>query len=71
MVLNEHSKLGNLLNNEASAAVLEKYWPGVSADPAVYMLHEYTLKEIAEFPQANLPQDKLAEIAADLAAIHN
>lgn len=71
MVLNENSKLGDLLNNAASAAVLEKYWSGVSADPAVYLLHGHTLQEIAEYPQANLSQKKLAAIAADLAAIDN
>ncbi|WP_141502374.1 hypothetical protein [Paenibacillus luteus] len=69
MFFDENCKLGHLLNNPAATTILEKYLPGISATPAVFLIHAYTLKELEGFQQANLSPDKVKAIAADLAAI--
>jgi hypothetical protein len=69
MVFNENILLGDLLSNEAATAVLEKYLPGLSTNPMIGFIQAYTLKQIAEYPQTNLSEDKVTAIIAVLAAI--
>ncbi|HHV10842.1 MAG TPA: hypothetical protein GXX75_11260 [Clostridiales bacterium] len=50
-----NSKLGDLLKSEAAKAVLEKYFPGMAANPNISSAKAFTLKMIAGFPQALMP----------------
>ncbi len=69
MAFDENAKLGELLADEKAAAILEKYMSGISTHPAMGLLHAYTIKQIAEYPQSNLPEPKVAVILAELAAL--
>ncbi|RCW43507.1 glycoside hydrolase family 43 protein [Paenibacillus prosopidis] len=69
MTFDENSRLGDLLTNEAAAAVLEKHLPGISMNPTANMGKAFTLKQLVRIPQANLTDEKIMEIAADLAGI--
>lgn len=63
------SKLGELMKNPQSAAVLEECLPGISKNKQLKMGFGMTLKFIAGLPQANIPREKLAEIDAKLNAL--
>lgn len=63
------SKLGELLANEAAQKVLEKHLPGISTNPMIGMAKGFTLKQLANIPQANISEEKLTNILSDLAGI--
>ncbi|WP_419872387.1 beta-glucosidase family protein [Candidatus Pristimantibacillus sp. PTI5] len=67
MTFNENSKLGDLLSSKAATAVLEKHLPGISTNPMVGMGKAFTLKQLAGIPQANLSNEIIMAIVADLA----
>lgn len=69
MTFNENTPLGVLLANEAAAAVLEKYMPGISTNPTVSMGAGLSLKQLAGIPQASLPNELVMAIVVDLAGI--
>lgn len=69
MAFNENSKLGDLLANEAAVAVLEKHLPGISTNPMVSMGKGLSLQQLGSLPQANIPQELVQAIVADLAGI--
>jgi len=69
MLFNENSKLGELLENEAAVTILEKHLPGISTNPMVSMGKGLSLKQLASIPQANMPQELINAIVADLALI--
>ncbi len=67
MAFSADSKLGELLDNPASKAVLAKYLPDLDkAGPMLAMARGMTLKAVAGFPQANVPADKLKSIETEL-----
>lgn len=63
------STLQELLSNEQTKAVIEKYMPGASSHPDLPMAMHMTLQQISYYPeavQAGLTQDKLQAIDAEL-----
>jgi NAD(P)-dependent dehydrogenase (short-subunit alcohol dehydrogenase family) len=63
------SKLGDLMRDPRSAAILEQCLPGISKDPQLKKGFGMSLKFIAHLPQADIPKVKLAEIEAKLQAL--
>ncbi len=67
MAFNGDTKLGDVLDNPAAKAVLEKHLPGIeNAGPMLAMARGMSLKTVAGFPQANISPEKLQAILADL-----
>lgn len=63
------SLMGDLLDNEETAAVLEAHLPDVPIADYRDMIAEMSLEELAENPQAYMIAEKLEEIDADLRAL--
>lgn len=63
------STIGDLIDNAASKAVLEKYMPTLVSNPQMEMARSMTLKQIQGFVGDQLNDDLLAKVDADLAAI--
>ena len=60
--------VGQLLDNSATKAVLDKDMPGLSTSPHLAMARTMSLRQIAQYPQAKLTPAKLQMIQADLDA---
>jgi len=69
MAFSVDSKLGELIANEKTKAILEKFMPGMSTHPQLSMAKGMSLKMIAAFPQSGLTPDKLKAIGAELAKV--
>jgi arylsulfatase A-like enzyme len=65
----ENTPLGVLLGNDAATAVLEKHMSGISSSPMVSMGASFTLEQLSAIPQANLPNEQVIAIVADLKEI--
>jgi hypothetical protein len=65
----QDSKVGELLKDPAAKAILEEYIPGISTNPQTKLVYGMALKIVANFPQAGIPKDKLAEINQKLQAL--
>ena len=63
------SKIGELLNDPRTKAVLEKHLPGVSKNALIDMARGMSLRDVAEFPPAEIPSDKLNSVDAELKAL--
>ena len=61
--------LGELLDNPATNAVLEKHIPGISKNTEVEPVRGLPLKEIQQYAPDRLPDSLLAAIDADLAKV--
>ncbi len=66
--LSVDSPISDLLANPAALAVLNKDLPGLTTDSHLEMIKPMSLRQIAQFPQAHLDDDKLKAIQADLDA---
>lgn len=66
MSLSINSNLGDLLDNEASKAVLEKHLPGISAHPQIAMGRGFPLKMVANFSGGLISNEALEKVDADL-----
>lgn len=62
------SKIGDLLTNPVTKAVLDKDIPGLESSPYLDMVKSMSVREIAKYPQAKLDDAKLQTIDADLKA---
>ncbi len=69
MPFNEHSKLGDLLQNDSATSVLEKHLPGITQNSMLSMAKSFTLKQLSAFPQAGLSGAKLMDLVNDLQGI--
>ena len=69
MSMSIESKLGDLLDNEASKAILEKHMPGVSTHPQIGMGKGFALSMVAKFSGGLITDDMLANVDADLKAL--
>ncbi len=69
MSMSIESKLGDLLDNEASKAILEKHMPGVSTHPQIGMGKGFALSMVAKFSGGLITDDMLAKVDADLKAL--
>ncbi len=63
------SLMGDLLDNEETAAVFDEHLPGVPLADYRSMIAQMSLEELAQNPQAYMILEKLDEIDADLQAI--
>ncbi|WP_298123575.1 hypothetical protein [Brevundimonas sp.] len=61
--------IGELLENEEAAAVLEKHLPGVADHPARPNFEGMTLEEVAPLSDGAVTQDIIDAIDADLKAL--
>ncbi|HEV2608936.1 hypothetical protein [Noviherbaspirillum sp.] len=64
--LSINSTLGDLLDNEASKAILEKHLPGISTHPQISMGRGFPLKTVAGFSGGLITNDALEKVDADL-----
>lgn len=61
--------IGDILDNPAAKAVVEKHLPGFSSHPQIDMARSFTLKAIQSFQPDMIKDDLLAAIDADFAAL--
>ncbi|MFI0395087.1 enoyl-CoA hydratase-related protein [Paracoccus jiaweipingae] len=61
--------IGDLLDDPASRAVLEKHLPGIGAHPQIGLARQMTLAAVAPLSGGLISDAALAAIAADLAAL--
>lgn len=64
--LSINSNLGDLLDNAASKAVLEKHLPGISTHPQIAMGRGFPLKMVANFSGGLITNEALEKVEADL-----
>ena len=63
------TKLGDLLDNEQTKAVLEKHMPGISTHPQIGMGRGFALSMVAKFSGGLITDEMLQKVNADLAAL--
>lgn len=63
------TKLGDLLDNEQTKAVLEKHMPGISTHPQIGMGRGFALSMVAKFSGGLITEEMLQKVNADLAAL--
>ncbi|WP_374319984.1 hypothetical protein [Aquabacterium sp.] len=63
------SKLGDLLDNEATKAILEKHMPGISTHPQIGMGKGFALAMVAKFSGGLITEEMLEKVNAELAAL--
>jgi hypothetical protein len=63
------TKLGDLLDNEQTKAVLEKHMPGISSHPQIGMGKGFALSMVAKFSGGLITDEMLQKVNADLAAL--
>lgn len=62
------SKIGDLLADPATKAVLDKDIPGLEGSPYLDMVKGMSVRDIAKYPQAKIDDTKLQTIDTDLKA---
>ncbi|MEZ4644878.1 MAG: hypothetical protein R3E31_19470 [Chloroflexota bacterium] len=65
----QETKIGILLKDPAAVAILEEYMPGLAASPRIKMVSALKLKKMADFKEAGLTAESMAEMDAKLQAI--
>lgn len=63
------TKLGDLLDNEATKAILEKHMPGISTHPQIGMGRGFPLSTVAKFAGGMITQEMLDKVNAELATL--
>ena len=63
------TKLGDLLDNEATKAILEKHMPGISTHPQIGMGRGFPLSTVAKFAGGLITQEMLDKVNAELATL--
>ncbi len=66
MAFSGESTLGEILDDEAGKAVIEKHMPGLSNHPQIDMGRSMTLTAVAGFAEAGISAEVLAAIIEDL-----
>lgn len=61
--------IGDLLDNETAKVILDKHLPGFTTNPQISMARGMTLKAIQQFSPADVTDERLAAIDADLAKL--
>ncbi|MEK5373436.1 MULTISPECIES: hypothetical protein [Paenibacillus] len=69
MAYNENIKIGDLLNHEEAFVVLQKHLPEFVSEPTFKMASNFTLGQLVDLPQVNIPLSTLEAIKNDLASI--
>ncbi|MBN1535445.1 MAG: hypothetical protein JW908_01850 [Anaerolineales bacterium] len=65
----QDSKIGDLLKDPQCVAILEEFLPGLASSPRIKMVSALKLKKMADFKEAKLSKEKLAEMDAKLQAL--
>ncbi len=65
----ETTSIGDLLDNAATKAVLQKNMPGFADNPQVEMARPMTLRAVQQFAPDQITDEVLAKIEADLKAL--
>lgn len=60
------TKLGDLLDNAQTKAVLEKHLPGISEHPQIAMGRGFSLSMVAKFSGGQIPDEALQAADAEL-----
>jgi hypothetical protein len=63
------TKLGDLLNDTKAVDVVEKYIPGISANPMLIMVKGMTLRALLNMPQAKqagITEDAVTKVLAEI-----
>lgn len=63
------SKIGDLLDNPTTKAVLDKDLPGLSTNENIDMARGMTLKQVQQFAPDKITDARLATVDADFAAL--
>jgi hypothetical protein len=63
------SKLGDLLDNETTKAILEKHMPGISTHPQIGMGKGFALSMVAKFSGGLITEEILEKVNAELASL--
>jgi hypothetical protein len=63
------SKLGDLLDNEATKAILEKHMPGISTHPQIGMGRGFALSMVAKFSGGLITEEMLQKVSAEFAGL--
>jgi hypothetical protein len=63
------NKLGDLLDNDTTKAILEKHMPGISTHPQIGMGRGFPLSVVANFSGGLITKELLEKVNADLAAL--
>jgi hypothetical protein len=66
MSFSTDSKVGELLDHEATRAILEKHLPGLSRHPQINMARGMGLAQVAKFSGGLISDEALLNIGADL-----
>ncbi len=66
MPFSGESTLGDILDNEAAKAILDKHVPELSSNPQIAMGRPMTLKAVAGFAQAGISEEALKAIVEEL-----
>jgi para-nitrobenzyl esterase len=61
--------IGDIIDNPAAKAIVEKYLPGFSSHPQIDMARSFTLKAVQSFRPDMISDELLAKIDADFAAL--
>jgi para-nitrobenzyl esterase len=61
--------IGDIIDNSAAKAIVEKYLPGFSTHPQIDMARSFTLKAVQSFRPDMISDEALAKIDADFAAL--
>ena len=67
----ESTKIGDLVANDKTKAVLAKDYPGLLSYDGLDQIKGMTLRDISKYPQADLDDAKLATLQKDFDAIPN
>lgn len=65
----ETTDIGTLIDNPATAEILEKYMPGFTTNGQVAMTRGFTLKSIQSYAPDMISEEALEGIEADLSAL--
>lgn len=69
MAFTTQSTIGELLDNEATKAIMEKHIPGISTHPMIGMGRGFGLAMVAPMSGGMITPELLAKIEADLKAL--
>jgi para-nitrobenzyl esterase len=58
-----------LLNDPAARAIIDKDLPGLSNNPKIDMIHDWTLRQVQQYAPDKFTDERLAVVDADLATI--
>jgi hypothetical protein len=65
----ETSSIGDLLDNPAAKAILDKHLPGATENPQFEMARPMTLRAVQQFAPDQFTDERLSKIEADLKAL--